>query len=592
MLAGAGLAAILAAWTVLAQMRSEWSSVAMGATRQLTNNPGLELDPAISPDGKLIAYAAGTAERMRIHVRPASGGDAVEVSGEAGRQHRWPTWSPDGSQLAFLATEGDRGATPARLVVVPALGGARRVIGEGLSFFSTPSWSPDGQRIAYPVGDTILIRDVHGGASRSLPARPRIGSSRAISTSSSTWAIHSLAWSPDGQRFAFVSGNPSFVFGSTAFGNLGPSSIWTASLDGGPPNRVTTGPFTFANPVWTPDSRGILYTSNADGAWDVYHHAIDDAGRPDGEPRRLTTGLSANGISLSRDGSRLAYSLLAIRSNIFAAPISAGGVTPGAALRQVTDENQTIETVDVTSDGKWLVFESNRAGRSHIYTMPVAGGGLLQLTDGPSEDFAPKWSPDGRRIAFMRREPSKDYLRDVYVMHADGGNQTRLTADTLDDSYPNWSPDGRQVMFAQIPTGTMISALSAEGRWSVPARDSGRGKWTSDGRYRLFNQRGDLYAQADGLKARLLTRSGELGGQITSIALGPDPTVAYFRLIDSTGVHSFYSVPVRGGTPRLMLRLDDSARRPARIIFSTDNRHLYFTVTEAESDIWVVALRR
>lgn len=217
----------------------------------------------------------------------------------------------------------------------------------------------------------------------------------------------------------------------------------------------------------------------------------------------------------------------------------------------------------------------------------------MQLTDGPDEDFAPKWSPDGRRIAFMRREPSKDYLRDVYVMNADGGNQTRITSDTLDDSYPNWTPDGRRMRFAQIPTGMMSSALRADGWWSVPARDSvPRGGWTSDGRYRVFNQRGNLYAQADGRKPRMLASSGQLGGQITTNAIGPDPTVVYFRLIDSTGVHSFYSVRVSGGTPRLVLRLDDSARRPARVIFSADNRNLYFTVTEAESDIWVVALRR
>jgi serine/threonine protein kinase/DNA-binding SARP family transcriptional activator len=592
---GAGLAAILLAGYVFAQRRREWSSIAMGATVQLTNTPGLELDPAISPDGKFIAYAAGTPSRMRIYVRQASGGDPVEISGESMRQHRWPSWSPDGSEIAFLATEGDRAGETGRLFVVRALGGARRLIGEGLTFFSTPSWSPNGQHIAYPVGDSVLIRDVKGGVARVVRARPRVGRSTELSTSSSTWALHSLAWSPDGQRLAFVSGNAAFAFGSTAFGNLGPSSIWTTGLDGSPPHRLTTGPYVFASPVWTPDSRGILYVSNADGAWDVHHQAVDGIGRSRGAPRRLTTGLNAHGISLSRDGSRLAYTAMNIRSNIFAAPIAEGGVTPAAPVRQVTDENQTIETVDVTLDGTWLVFESNRGGRSHIYKMRAEGGEYVQLTNGPQDDFAPKWSPDGSRVAFHTRASSKDGLRDVYVITADGGERTRITADSLDDSYPGWPLDSRHVVFSQLPTGSMVSALRDDGRWTPPESvqvgpDAGR--LTPDGRYSLFKKGGDLYARPRGGNPRLLVSSQQLGGGQMFFNARTSSSVVYVRAIDSAGVHSFYSVPVAGGGPRLLLRLDDTARRPARVVFSASARHLYFTLTQAESDIWVVALHR
>jgi hypothetical protein len=75
--------------------------------------------------------------------------------------------------------------------------------------------------------------------------------------------------------------------------------------------------------------------------------------------------------------------------------------------------------------------------------------------------------------------------------------------------------------------------------------------------------------------------------------VGADPTMVYFRILDTAGVHSFYAVPVRGGTaPRLVIRLDHALRGPARILFSTDSRNLYFTLTKAESDIWTVELRR
>ena len=594
LLAAAGAVAVVTLLTVAEypRMRDYWRSVELGATRQLTNNAGLELDPALSPDARFIAYAAGTAAQMRIYVRPVSGGDAVMISGASVRHHRWPRWSPDGSQVAFLAAEGDRGDVRGRVFVVPSLGGARRLIGDGLSYYSTPTWSPDGKQIAYPFGDSIFIHDVQRSSSRSLAVRPRARRASARSLAGSIWAIHSLAWSPDGTRFAFVSGNPAFAFGSTAFGNLGPNSLWTASLDGSAPTRITGTSATFASPVFTPDNRGILYTSNVGGAWDVHHQATDAAGRPVGRARRLTTGSNAQSISVSRDGSRLVYSVLAYRSNVVAAPITRGAATSSTALRAVTNENQTIETVDVTDDGEWLTFESDRGGRSHIFKVRTSGGEFIQLTNGHGDDFAPKWSPDGSRVAYHHREPAKDGLRDVYVVNAEGGNPTRITTDTLDNSYPNWDSDGRRLAFTQTPTGVMTSSLRANGRWSEPTRDSAVGKWTRDGRYLIQVQKGSLMAYSRDGHSRELASGKRLGGILAAAAVGPDPRIAYVRLIDTTGVHSFISVPLNGGSPTMLLRLDDSARRPARVIFSTDNRHLYFTVAEAESDLWEVTLTR
>jgi dipeptidyl aminopeptidase/acylaminoacyl peptidase len=359
-------------------------------------------------------------------------------------------------------------------------------------------------------------------------------------------------------------------------------------LDGKPPVRVTTGPHMVGSPVWTPDGGGLLYVSNADGAWDVYHQAVDGTGRPNDEPRRPTTGLNAHGIRVSRDGYRLTYSLVNSLSNIFAAPLTAGGVTPASALRAITDENQTVETVDVTADGAWLAFESNRGGRSHIYKLSLVSGELVQLTNGPAEEFAPKWSPDAKRIAFHRREPTKDGLRDVYVMNADGGELTRLTDDTVDHAYPRWSADGRRLT---VGVG-LRSVMRADGRWGVPERDTLRGQWTRDGRYRVFTYKGDLYAQPNGGSPRRLASAQQLGGRGFTVGLAPDPAVVYIRVIDTAGVHSFYSVPTVGGPPRLRVRLDHSPPRPARIIFSADSAHLYFTVTHADSDVWMMTLRR
>lgn len=464
------------------------------------------------------------------------------------------------------------------MVVVPALGGQPRVIGEGGSYFATPAWSPDGRSIAYPIGDSIEIRGVRDSTRRAIAARPD---------------VHSLVWSPDGTRLAFVSGNAAYTFASTAFGNLSPSSIWIVALDGRPPVPIVKGTAVAVSPVWMPHGQGLLYVSNAGGAFDVYQVDLEASG-PSAAPRRLTTGLNVHGISLSADGSRLAYSVLNYRSNIFAAPIAVSGPTPSAAIRRVTDENQTIETADVSADGEWLAYDSNRDGRSHIYKMPVAGGEAVQLTRDTTSDFAPRWSPDATRIAFHSRRTMRG-KRDVYVMNSDGSSVVQISGDSLDDSYPRWSPDGRTLYFSQATTGFMQSTLDSAGRWSVPVKwrsSATGGKWTSDGRYMIAQARGDLYAESRGGVRRRLVTGAELHGRLVMTATGPDPATAYFRVIDSTGVHAFYSIPVTGGRPRLVVRLEETSRLPARVIFSTDGRRLYFTLTEAESDIWVMRLHR
>lgn len=164
-----------------------------------------------------------------------------------------------------------------------------------------------------------------------------------------------------------------------------------------------------------------------------------------------------------------------LRANLFRAPINTRDETPISALRPVTNENQVIEVVDVSRDGKWLAFDSNRGGRFHVYKLRLPDGVPFQVTGGDADDFAPRWSPDGTRIAFHARR-------------------------------------------------------------------------------------------------------------------GPDPTVAYVRVVDSHGVHSFYAVRLADGAARLLLRVDGIPQRPVRVIFATDSRTLYFTMSEAESDIWVMTL--
>ena len=100
-----------------------------------------------------------------------------------------------------------------------------------------------------------------------------------------------------------------------------------------------------------------------------------------------------------------------------------------------------------------IAFSSKRDGNFEIYVMGVHGGNPRRLTNNPARDYAPSWSPDGKRIVFCSDRDGHPlripgwFTSDIYVMDADGGNQRRLTNHPEDDKSPSWSPDGTRIAF-------------------------------------------------------------------------------------------------------------------------------------------------
>src|SRR5437867_4455795 len=391
----------------------------LGRRTQVTLDPGLEIDPALSPDGKLVAYVAGPPGQTRLFVRQVDGGAPVEVVQEQGGQ-RFPFWTPDGRRILFQSARG--------IEIVPALGGTPRVlvVGSGPGLVAGPI-APDGRSFLFVLGDSLYVRPLEGGG-------PRV-----VATGKEP---HSPASSPDGRRIAYVLGNVGFVT-TSSFGNIAASSIWVVSADAGAPLRVTDDQSLNVSPTWAPTGGGLLYISNREGGRDVYQVALTGAGRPRGSPVRLTTGLGAQGISVSPDGRRLAYAVFAERSNVWSLPVPAAGAGAVSIARAVplTLGNQTIETVALSPDGEWLAFDSDRSGAQQIYRVRLAGGEPEQVTSESAGAVFPRWSPDGREISY---HSFREGLRRVFVLPAEGGTPVQVATGPDDLSVAQWSPDGRR----------------------------------------------------------------------------------------------------------------------------------------------------
>jgi TolB protein len=180
--------------------------------------------------------------------------------------------------------------------------------------------------------------------------------------------------------------------------------IYIVDYDGANPQRITTSRHLNLNPVWSPDGRGIAYTSH--------------------RPMPL--------IYISR---------------IFE-----------GVLQNPTKGPDSYFTPAFSPDGKRITFASNRDGNVEIYVMNVDGSNLRRLTNHPAGDVAPTWSPSGTQIAFTSDRAGQPQ---IYYMNADGTGVTRLTTGESYADRATWSPAPyNEVAFtARVPGGFDIKAI-------------------------------------------------------------------------------------------------------------------------------------
>ena len=557
------------AWATV-RSRANVPALALGRSSELTSDVGLQIHPAMSPDGKLVAFASGNARRMRIFIRPVAGGRTIPLSDDTAAVETNPRWSPDGSQLLFLTSLG--------VSVAPALGGSARAViaGTPSAKVTCATWSPDGRQIAYTHGDTVLRFTLADQTTRVLAHADQ---------------PYGCTWSPNGQWIAMAAGNSAFLSLNASFGNSAPSILYLVPAAGGEPRVVTDAKSMHESPEWSRDGTKLLFVSDRDGPRDLYSVGIDGRGQPRGEPVRLTTGLNLQSASLSFDGSRMAYTVYTARATIWAIPIPAAGTASASNATQVTTGNQVIESMSVSPDGRFLLYDSNLSGFSNIYRLPLEGGSPEQLTHESFHVFAPDLSPDGRLLAYHSFRRGE---RDIEVKPLDGGAVEYVAQTPRSESFPRWSPDGNRLVFCDqsAPFGVLMSTRRGPGQWTpaVVVRPAGGfPAWSPDGGSILYVKVGSLALAIvpldSGLERVVHTLAAGEGRQ-RAVFSGDGRTI-YTKRHDVNSQASFWAIPANGDAPRMIVRFPDPAHTSNREEFTTDGRRLFYTVEERQSNVWV-----
>jgi dipeptidyl aminopeptidase/acylaminoacyl peptidase len=312
-------------------------------------------------------------------------------------------------------------------------------------------------------------------------------------------------------------------------------------------------------------------------------------------------------MSVSADGRRLAYAAFTETSNVWALPIPTSGIASVSRAEPVTRGTQVIEQFNVSPDGRWLAFDSDRGGTQQIYRVPLAGGETEQLTAGDEPAFHPSVSPDGREIAY---HSFRGGTRQIFVLPAEGGMPTQVTTGSGQYRNPEWSPDGRRLAIVKAPftaaRETDVVTRDAAGRWGAPrtlVKGGAEGMWAPDGRAVVTKTGGfgappslEIVA-AGGGEGRVVmsvrdptTDVAPVGGY--AYAWSADGRVVYFVGRDPSNQSvGIWSVPAAGGVPRLTVRFDDPSRPWHPFGFRVHDSRFYFTVGDRQSDVWATEVR-
>ena len=490
--------------------------------------------------GTLVVAAALAVWFMRVRdVQPEQMIRTVPFTTYPGSQD-WPSFSPDGTQVAF-AWDGEN-QDNFDIYVKPIGAGPLARLTHDLAADTAPAWSPDGTSIAF-------LRASRPGKSAVILIPPQGGPERVVGEVSRFEAMNeALGWSPDSKWLVVFDRPPNEVPG-----------LWLMSRETGERRRLTTAPDEGEAsgdfvPRVAPDGRTLAFRRLVErNASDLFLLPMGANMRPSGEPRRLTRDNQAiDGLAWSSDGRDLIFSSGDPGNlRLFQVRIS------GTARKRLTEQGEILNLA-ISPRSHRLVFAQSRR-EMDIFRVELSGNGgdarnPIPLIASSRLERYPSYSPDGNKIAFVSLRSGNWQL---WVANSDGGNATQMTSfESGEVAFPAWSPDGRHIGFTSNADGGQL-AYTVDATGGRPRRLDALGanvfnwKWSRDGHWFLF-----LSSRHGGRQLWKIPASGGAPEELTRRGAATFAQSLDGKLIYYARPGGIWCVPVEGGAEYEVVKSD------------------------------------
>jgi eukaryotic-like serine/threonine-protein kinase len=539
---------------------------------RLTDALGINESPALSPDGKMVAFVAPVGDRRQIWVRLLAGGAPLQITRDDA-DHEQPRWAPDSSTLIYYSPPAV-GDAQGMLFELSALGGMPRPL---LPTLGGGDISHDGRRLA--------LFQRHDGR-KALVVVGRDGSApQVVADLPESDSYESPRWSPDDRRIVFA-----------VVMNFFGQRLRIVRVEDGDIREMPVSA-TLSGHAWLPDGSGLAYSSST-GSTVLYPpsfnlRVIRSDGRDD---RPITAGdISYIEPDIHPSGRTLACRRHS-RSDIWRFPVSGSPAENTRARVRVTRQTGQVQTPCLSPDGRRIVYLSDNGDHGNLWVTGTDGANARQITferDPAVRLGVPVWSPAGDDIVFL---VGREGIGGLGLIHPDG---SRFRPFVDQGVGAGWSRDGRWLYYTvglesepqlekrPIAGGAPVRVIDGFACFIDEAPDGSgilygvrTGSKSADWEIRRRAPDGTTTALGTIPGARL-----PLSDTLFQTTASPDGQWLATPLVDGETTN-LWVMPASGGP---LVPLTDFGDQPTmiarRIAWSPDSQYVYAALAETDTDI-------